>query len=307
MLSKAINDEIVKLIAARAQLSAGNHAQAQIEIDKLNLTALPTGIAHALAAGTSRGALLGRPSPPSTANPQKAVDEALDYYASVHKLISGCGPSGEITEDVALGAINKYWKKSYPVQIAVVLIALACGGSVVGLVQVEGVEAKIHEAQSDTSALTEKVAQNRGDIDKKVAAITGDLKVAEANVKNLADTTADKVSNDLSAEVKDHKTQVETKIDGYYTSAADELDKHVGTQTGAIDKAGSVGVTAVQARVNITRSKLAAAIADQAGQKASSLLKKAAATADKLEALYKKELEAQPAGHVQPVNDKRKS
>src|ERR1041385_6120561 len=111
MLEDTVNAQLAILLGARALL---NNADAVKQgLSKLDLTLLPANIASAAAFYSDRApALGGNASGPPPASVGETINAALDYYASVHKLLQGAFVPPEISEDAAVAAINKYWQKT---------------------------------------------------------------------------------------------------------------------------------------------------------------------------------------------------
>lgn len=249
MLEDKINSELAILLSARALNSVGNLQAASAELARLDLTLLPTDVSAAVACHSNRSMALGAAPPITPVSMDVAVNNAFDYYASVHKLLQGAFVAPEISEDAAILAINKYWQKTTLALALLSGVAVLSGGVIYGGFQVTGIRDSLHQAEESVHTVQAEIDQKRQTLENQVDDANGKVRQIDGQLKTAQTQVADKVQAAIDPVV----TQLKNSISGDTTSATNatnDATRTIAALSGQVDTAKNNALTHINEAAN---------------------------------------------------------
>lgn len=203
-----IDSEVAKLLSVRALLQQKKQLEADAEINKLDLTMLTSDLASQVGAGAS-GPL---------------VDGLLGYYVAVYKLTHGGMVFPEMTEKVAVDAINQHWLKSTLALIMMAFVALIFGGSVFGFIQYSGIKSNLDTAQTISNNLATRAATQTTDFQKQT-------EVSKTNLDTLVAKASKEIGEKLKAAVVEREKKMLDELKTQYSTARETIGGTVKTKS----------------------------------------------------------------------------
>ncbi|MBV8976351.1 MAG: hypothetical protein JOZ13_03140 [Alphaproteobacteria bacterium] len=276
-LDRTVDAEFLKLLAARTLTESGDEHGAWEKLRELKLSYLPPMIADKVVDGWKIH--LG-PNPLSgpTQGPdvRPVIDEALGYYGAVNKLAQGGAVFPEMTEELAVNAINQHWMKSYLFYLAIALLILVFGGTIATDIKFQGLQDNMEKTSGRVDKLSADLVTNQGKVDQIGSAVTLLGLRAQADEtaldKALRETAAN-AATDLQAKAKAYEEgTVQPALDQSLTDNKTKLQKYEETQEALLVNQESLAAAALRNKSDSLNTDISSYIA-KIGQDAKDVTK----------------------------------
>lgn len=275
------DSELLKLLAARAFAKSGRMKEAWEELDKLNLSYFPARMALRLERGLNAHRKRGSSPVSGFAATGKAIDEAIEYFTSVHKVALGAA-FPEMSEQIAVNAINRHWANSVLFYIIVGLGVVLAGGSIYGEIKIQGIGSELADAQTKADAALTRANgvkahadKNAQDVDAALDDIAdrlnkqnARLQDAEGKIDTQIRTAADNLGNDLRTSLQKRQGELTDQLNVAGTAANKSVTDAGGAAIKKIQEAadqyvGKPLAKAVSDRVDTVSRKKVGALDDK--------------------------------------------
>lgn len=265
-LNSTVDSEFAKLLSARALANSGRQKEAWDELDTLNLSYFPSHMALKLERGLREHRKRGSAPVPRFAATRKIIDEAVEYFTAVNKVaLSAAFP--EMSQQVAVNAINTHWLSSNLFYLVIALIVLVIGGSIYGETKIDGIgselataKANADAAQTLANAIQTRVKTQGQDADTKLSGLRSGI---EQQSKRLQDTEG-KIDTQISTAAAELGTNLQKSLQNRQGELVGQLNTTGITANGSVTDAAGAAVKKIQdAADQYVGKPLAKAISDR--------------------------------------------
>ncbi len=236
-----IDTEMSKLLKARACLEKYELGKSKTELEQLESAMLTPELAKnylSIKKGRDHEEI------------KKFIDDALSYYISIYKLTQSGVIFPEMSEDLAVRAINAHWRKSIPFFVISAAILLILGGTTTFGIQITGLESRLHGANQVVDTLNKEADKKKREMSALLEKVTQEATSKQAGIDKTAGEFSSKITNrykTFSTQIDQAKQSADNKINDYVAAKEKDFDNKLNQgQTAALTDAKGK----VQARVD---------------------------------------------------------